>query len=133
MSGATLYDFRDMDLLLRLAHEGDNDGWAETEHLAHAMGFREDGGNRPMGMRMAWMRKYGMVEYSAEKRMWRLSRSGERVTEAHLRAAQEKTIKAVPDEALVDVMSHVTSRYMNGDPMIAHLLRREFLFGTRPR
>lgn len=133
MAGATLYDFRDMDLLLRLAQEGDHDGYAETEWMAHALGFKNSHGNRAMGMRLAWMKKYGMVEYNGEKKMWRLSPAGVRVTTAHLKAAQERTIKAVPDESLVDVMSHVTSRYMLGDPVIAHLLRREFLFGTKPR
>jgi hypothetical protein len=134
MSKATLYDFRDMDLLLRLAREGDNEGWADTHWMAEAVGLSlENGGPRAMGMRLAWMRKYGMVDYSPDLKMWRLSPSGVRVTNAHLKAAQERAIKAVPDEALVDVMSHVTSRYMLGDPVIAHLLRREFLFGTKPR
>ena len=134
MGGATLYDFRDMDILLRLAREGDNEGWADTHWMAEAVGLRSDnGGPRAMGMRLAWMRKYGMVEYEGKTKMWRLTPGGVRVTTAHLKAAQERSIKAVPDEALVDVMSHVTSRYMLGDPMIAHLLRREFLFGTKPR
>jgi hypothetical protein len=34
---------------------------------------------------------------------------------------------------MVEVMSHVTSRYRLGDPVIASLLRREFLFGTQKR
>lgn len=134
MSRATLYDFRDMDLLLRLAREGDHDGYADTHWLTEAIGLStENGGPRAMGTRLGWMRKYGMVEYNGDKKMWRLSPSGVRVTTAHLKATQERTIKSVPDEALVDVMSHVTSRYMLGDPVIAHLLRREFLFGTKPR
>lgn len=132
--GAALYDFRDMDVLLRLDREGNADGWSEAVALAESMGLPPgNGGGKAMGSRLAWMRRYGMVEYKDETKMWRLSPGGVRVTTAHLKAAQEKSIKAVPDEALVDVMSHVTSRYMLGDPMIAHLLRREFLFGTKPR
>ena len=129
---ASLYDFRDIDLMLRLEREGNHDGWAETHDLADAVGLG-DAGNRAMGMRLAWMRKFGMVEYSVEKKMWRLSPGGVRVTTAHLKAAQERTIQNVPDESMIEVMSHVTSRYMLGDPMIAHMLRREFLFGTKPR
>ena len=132
MAGATLYDFRDIDLMLRLAQEGGNEGWLEAHYLAEAVGMR-NGDVKAMAMRLAWMRKYGMVEYQEEHRMWRLSPGGVRVTTAHLKAAQERTIKAIPDEALVDVMSHVTSRYMLGDPLIAHMLRREFLYGTKPR
>jgi hypothetical protein len=55
------------------------------------------------------------------------------VTEAHLRASTQKTIEAVPDESLISVMAHVTSRFRLGDPMNAQLLRREFLFGTQRR
>lgn len=131
--GASLYDFRDMDLLFGISREGDNDGWSQVETLAHAMGFRNGDGNRAMAIRLSWMQRYGMVEYSGERRMWRLSPGGVRVTEAHLKAAQQRTIEAVPDEALVDVMSHITGRYMHGDPLIANLLRREFQFGTHPR
>ena len=37
--GASLYDFRDLDLMHRLADEGDDEGWIETEHLARALGL----------------------------------------------------------------------------------------------
>jgi hypothetical protein len=130
MSGASLYDFRDMDVLLKLAREQS----MRSDEMAQALGLTGDGSpGRAAGIRLSWMRRYGMVEFDTKARMWRLSPGGERVTTAHLQAAQERTLKDVPDEALVEVMSHVTSRFMLGDPMIAHMLRREFLFGTRPR
>lgn len=132
MAGATLYDFRDIDLMLRLAQEGGEEGWLESNYLAEAVGMR-NGDTKAMARRLAWMRRYHMVEYHEQLKMWRLSPGGVRVTTAHLKAAQERTIQAVPDEALVEVMSHVTSRYMLGDPLIAHMLRREFLYGTKPR
>ena len=65
--------------------------------------------------------------------MWRVSESGERVTKAKLRAAASNSIEKTPDDALVDVMAHVTSRYRHGDPLMATMLRREFLYGTSPR
>ena len=130
---ASVYEFRDLDLMLALARVADNDGWAETQLVAEHVGLGENGGTRAMGQRLAWMRKFGMVERNPELHVWRLTRGGERVTESHLQAAQKRAIEAVPDDALVDVMAHVTSRYMHGDPLVANLLRREFQFGTRPR
>lgn len=126
---ATLYDFRDLDLMLKIRAEGDQEGWTETERLAESMGFERA---RQIGTRLAWMRRYGMLEFDAEKHLWRLSPGGERVTNARLRAAQSRTIEALPDESMVQVMANVTSRYRHGDGMIAQLLRREFLYGTRP-
>jgi hypothetical protein len=79
------------------------------------------------------MRRFGMLDFDPQTRGWRLTRGGERVVEARLRAAAARTIDAVPDEQMVDVMSHVTARYRLGDPMMAAMLRREFVFGTRSR
>jgi hypothetical protein len=128
---ATLFDFRDFDLMLKLEDEGDAEGWIDTEHIARALGFDDD--KRPIAQRFAWMRRYGMLERDEEKRMWRLSDAGRRVVTAKLRAATSREIEALEDEAFVDVMAKVGQRYRHGSPMIAHMLRREFLYGTAPR
>jgi DNA-binding IclR family transcriptional regulator len=126
---ASLYDFRDLDLMLAIAEGAE--GISSTD-LAEAIGLGEEGA-RAAGIRLSWMRRYGMVKFDDDKRLWTLTRGAERVTEAKLRAAAAKTIDAVPDESLVDVMAHVTTRWRLGDPMNAQLLRREFLFGTQRR
>jgi hypothetical protein len=128
---ATLYDFRDLDLLLKIEAEADEEGWVETAHAASALGF--DDNAIPVARRFSWMRRYGMLEFDQQRKMWRLTPAAERVTEARLRAAQTRTIEELPDEVMVDVMSKVTQRYLHGSPMIATMLRREFHFGTQPR
>lgn len=127
--GASLYDFRDLDLMLTIAEE---EKGISSMDLGIALGLGEEG-SRAAAVRLSWMRRYGMVRFDEDARLWLLSASGERVTNAKLRAASAKTIEAVPEEALVDVMAHVTTRYRLGDPMVAQLLRREFLFGTQRR
>lgn len=126
----SLYDFRDLDLMLKVADLGDNEGWIETRALAEALGVPDDEKTSGVAIRLSWMRRYGMLEFDENRRMWRLSSGGQRVTEARLRAAAAKQIDSVPDEALVDVMAHVTTRYRLGDPVMATMLRREFLYGT---
>jgi len=128
----SLYDFRDLDLMLKLADEGDEEGWVETRALASALGVEEGEKVNGVGIRLSWMRRYGMLEFDDKQKLWRLSPSGERVVRARTRAAATKQIDTVPDEALVDVMAHVTSRYRLGDPVMATMLRREFQFGTSP-
>ena len=124
---STLYDFRDLDLMLKLAAEG---GEAETWELTEALGFAEQD-RQGVAIRLSWMRRYGMLEFDEERRLWRLSPGGERVAAARVKAAASRQIEALPDEAMVEVMASVTSRYRHGDPMVADLLRREFLFGTQ--
>ena len=131
---ATLYDFRDLDLMCKIAEVGDDVGRISAVSLAQEAGLDTDnGGSRAMGIRLAWMKRYGFVAYDDKEHLWALSAAGRRVTEAHLRASTQKTIEAVPDESLISVMAHVTSRFRLGDPMNAQLLRREFLFGTQRR
>jgi hypothetical protein len=124
---ATVLDFRDLDLMLKLEAEG---GEAQTWELAEALGFG-DNGRMPVARRLAWMRHYGMLAFDEERRLWRLSKGGERVVNARVKAAASRQIEALPDESMVEVMAAVTTRYRHGEPMIADLLRREFQFGTQ--
>lgn len=129
MAGASLYEFRDLDLMMRIEEES-----RMTSHeLAEAVGLGNNGGPRSVAIRLAWMKRYGFVEYDEKEHAWALSPGGERVTAAHLSKAKERALKDVPDEALVEVMAHVASRYRVGDPLVAKMLSREFLYGTKKR
>jgi hypothetical protein len=130
--GASLYEFRDLDVLHKIEAEGDDQGWIETEHLARSLGLGDDH-NRNVAIRLAWMRRYGMVVRDDAKGLWRLSRGGERVVAARVRAAATRELEALPEEAMVETMASVVSRYRFVDTMTAAMLRREFLFGTQPR
>lgn len=129
----SLYDFRDLDLMLKIAHEGDEEGWVETRKIAETLGIPEEERINGLGTRLAWMRKFGMLEKNDDNGVWRLSRGGERVADARLRAAAAKQIDTIPEESLIDVMSHVTQRYRLGDSMTAEMLMREFRYGTHAR
>lgn len=128
---ASLYDFRDTDILHHL-DEATTNGGVPTLELAGMLGF-EEGEIQPVGMRLAWMRRYGMVVFDEKEKLWSLSPGGARVVSARLRAPALKVVEQLPDETMVEVMAQVTSRYMRGEPMLAHMLRREFLYGTKRR
>lgn len=121
---ATLYDFRDLDLLFKLGRDRQ---WS-TEDFADALGQPEN--LHGVGSRLAWMRRYGMLTRT-DTGLWHPTHSATRVVDARLKAAQQQTMEDLPDELMVEVMSRVTQRYMHGSPMLASMLRREFLFGTK--
>jgi hypothetical protein len=127
---ASLFEFRDLDLMLKLQDEADEDGWTTTEHLARSLGLPDDLG--AVGRRLAWMRRYGMVSFDEQRRMWQLTPGGDRVTHSRLKAAQARTLETLDETAMIEVMAHVTTTYRLGDPMVAHMLRREFRYGTQP-
>lgn len=122
MNNATLYDVRDLDLMLRL-----NEGDLTAAQLADAIGMTGNG----MASRLAWMRRFGFVEREAGT--WGLTAAGSRIVRSKLLAAQTRAIESVPEASLVEVMAHVTVRYREGDVVNAHLLRREFMHGTGRR
>ena len=127
----SLYDLRDLDLMMRLDEEGGAEG-ATTQELAEAFGLTDEE-RQSLAVRCSWMRRFGMFQLDEATRMWTLSPSGERVVAAKVKAAAAKAIDTVPDASLVDVMAHVTTRFRMGDPVMAIMLRREFQFGTSPR
>jgi len=129
---ATLYDFRDLDIMYKI-DEASNGSGVDSGELAELMGFDAEEGGRNIGIRLAWMRKYGMVAFDQNTRHWALSRSGSRVVQAQLKAPELKVVKEMPDEKMIEVMSLVTSRYHRGETMIGNMLRREFLYGTKRR
>lgn len=126
----TLFDFRDVDLMHKVAEEGGAQGVTSRE-LAEALGMSDD--VQAVGQRSSWMRRFGFFDFDEDRKLWRLSESGERIVESDVKASTIERLAKVPDEELVEVMAHVTSRYRHGDAVTATLLRREFVYGTAAR
>ena len=122
-----LYDMRDLDLMFKLREVGG----ITSKELAEELGLAGDNAHSQVGVRMSWMRRFGMVDFSPKGRTWSLSHGGGRVVESKIRAAMQQELLEIPDEQMIEVMSHVTTRWRLGDPMVAAMLRREFLFGTQ--
>lgn len=129
--GASLFQFRDSDLMQKILDEGAS-GVTSAE-LSQALGMDDERGHHSLGIRFAWMRRYGMLDYDREKRLWRLTPGAQRVVAARVRAASKRELEQLPDEAMIEVMANVTHRYRFTDAMTATMLRREFLYGTAPR
>lgn len=127
---ATLYDFRDLDLMMHLAEADDV---MTTHELADALGFDAEEGGRPVGMRLAYMRAHGMVNRDDKQKTWKLSRGGLRVVQAHELAPTLRVVEQMPDEQMIEVIAMVTSRFQRGDNMLGTMMRREFKYGTGMR
>ena len=121
----SMTEFRDLDLMLKLKDSGP----MQSKDLAAECGFDELGSH--LGRRLGWMHRYGMVERDPKRKEWSLTEAGGRVVWARKRAALMSELEKLPAEELIEVMAAVTARYRLGDPMIATMLRREFIFGTR--
>jgi hypothetical protein len=127
----TVFDYKDTDLMALVESAGESGITAAD--LAAEMSYNGNDAHRAIGMRFAWMKKYGMLNYDEKGHLWTLTDGGARVMESHRVAAFTKVLKAIPEEAVIEHMAHITSVYRLGDPMIAAMLRREFQYGTNPR
>ena len=126
MKSLRLTDFRDLDLMMAVA----GNGGITSQELADKLGM--EGALQHVSVRCSWMRRFGIFDRDEVTGAWFLTDGGQRVLDAKVRAAQASSLEKVPDEAMVEVMAHVTSRYRLGDPVVATLLRREFQYGTAP-
>jgi len=131
MPKVSLYDFRDADIMHRLADA--SNGGVTSQEVAEMLGFGAEDSARTVSTRLIWMRHYGMILYDKEHKLWSLSPSGERVIAAQLKAPELRVVEKMPDEKMIEVMALVTSRYQRGEAMLGHMLRREFLYGTKKR
>jgi hypothetical protein len=124
--GLRVIDYRDTDLLRKLVDEG---GHATTIELAEALAMDDLDGHRSVGIRFSWMQRFGMVKLDEKTRVWMITDAAERILEAQSRAAVQRTIKAIPEEAIVEVVADAMTRRRLGDPVLADMLRREAQFG----
>jgi len=128
---ATQYDIRDLDIMFKIAEN--NGSGATAVDLADVLGFRPEEGAKNIGIRLAWMQRYGMVVFDDRDRTWGLSKSGRRITGAHLRAPELRVIEEMPDEKMVETMGLVLSRFQRGDSTLGHMLKREFNYTTHQK
>ena len=124
--GLSIYEWRDTDLLRKLIQEG---GYATTLELAEALAMDDVSGHRSVGSRFARMRSFGIVSFDDKTRVWSITDASERIMEAQARAAVQRKIAAIPDEAMVEVMADAMTRRRLGDPVLADMLRREAQYG----
>jgi len=128
--GASLGDFRDVDLMHKLALEGGADGLTSKE-LALTLGMSGDHATQEIAHRASWMRRYGFFDWDEKRRLWTLSASGDRVVEAQtLAAAQDPNM---PEREVVVVASQIASHLRIADETTANLIRREVRWGSLTR
>jgi len=104
-----------------------------SAELSQALGMDDERGHHSLGIRFAWMRRYGMLDYDEKAHVWTVTSSGERVMEARSRAARVKKAPVIPEEEAVEHIARITALYRLGDPMVATMIRREFMYGTDRR
>ncbi len=98
----------------------------DKDLLIHAM--------RCVGIRMAWMKRYGVVEKNEKKhKSWKLTPTGEALLDGTLGKTQESALEKVKDTQLLHLATAISERYVTADDIGATMMRRAWQYGTHRR
>jgi hypothetical protein len=133
MRSLTLYDYADRELAGVIRDVAGPDGWAWTPDISKQLGIDNKRRNQCVGIRLGWLKKYGVVEYHEKGGRWRLSAIGEVFLNGDLDAQQEELLDEVEPEQMLMVTRWMTRRWRKASKTEAHLVRREWMRGTTVR
>lgn len=141
-------DFSDREFLLLVADHYDDDGWADSLHVAQALGF-EDTGRKKVAGRFRWLYEYGAVEREHERddsgniryhrdgrqrytQRWRLTSLGEAVAYGELGKGQSSALAKMGDGQLFVATRWLSERSRDAAG-IGKLVQREWRYGHAKR
>ena len=133
----TILDFDDRALLAIVDDEADEEGWAATGDIADKV-FGSGGSEerrrhatRCIGIRFAWLQRYGVAERSHPHGSWRLTDAGYALLYGSGKTARiEKEAREALDADLLHVAMGVGDRYRKADPITQTMMRRAFIYST---
>jgi hypothetical protein len=79
LTGLTITDFADRDLLYALEESADDSGWASASEVARKIGLSRSKPAQCVGSRFAWLRRFGVMDFKIKngEGFWRLNETGE--------------------------------------------------------
>jgi hypothetical protein len=127
-----LTEFEDIEFLHKLQDVADDDGYATSAELAVELKIDNDCPARNVGSRMAWLKRYGVVELHPKKG-WRLTKIGDALVNGELNSYQRKSLSSMPEEQLLALTRQVSSRFQGAGDSAAQMMRRQFRYGMAQR
>jgi hypothetical protein len=131
-SSLRLLDYSDRELLNLMLDEGDAQGWVDSRDMARVLGMHKDHAGS-VGQRFGWMRRYGAVERKDGTREWRPTLMGRALARGDLSEDQREVIEGLSSEQMLTLTRALTTRYRRVGDTAAHLMRREWQYGTHGR
>jgi len=134
-------DFSDREILAVIADLQNGDGYAKVGDLAPRLfGLSEtessletlDHAARCVTSRLAWMRRYGLVEKGEEAGFWCISEWGKQLRFTPLGRALSSAITNTPEGSLLELTHQVADR-MKERSVAGRAMRREFQFQVARR
>lgn len=128
-----LYDYSDRELLAMMLDEAGDDGWVNTHDLAAALSIDHKHPGQCVGIRLSWLKRYGVVQRKDGSPEWRLTRAGLAQALGKLDPEQQAVLDGLSTEQMLTLTGSLTRRYRRVGETAAHLMRREMTAGIYHR
>jgi len=134
--------YSDRDLLGLIVDVGDGDGWATNLDVAvkaFGSGIMSDDDRRVhavrcVGVRLSWMRRFGVVErHERDQGTWRLSSDGEQMLNGTLGKTLAGSLSRIDDSQLLHLGTAIADRSQVAGPIGYTMMRRAWQYGVANR
>jgi len=127
-----LMEFSDRELLNVMLDVEDENGYVTTEQLMETIGLDHKHARSCVGIRLSWMRRYGVVDRH-EKKGWTLTPIGRRIALGALTDEEKKVLRDLTSEQLMEATRVLTGRYQRVGATASTMMRRAWQNGTGRR
>lgn len=132
MSGLTLYDITDKDLLFTLEDIADKEGYATAKEVADEINLEHPNPTQCVGSRFGWLKKFGLMDAKIKdgETHWRLNETGNSLLHPKkgMTKAFESQINNLSEAGRIAVTEAVSAQIArekgNMSRSAAHLSRR---------
>ena len=141
-----LQDYKDTDLLYLLRDLAGADGYVSSEALAWKIfpgAFNGDGKRgqhaiRCVSIRMAWMKRYGVVAKKERSKgdhyaEWELTPEGLLFMEGRMSPSTEAALEKLAETQLLSATEWMARRYVRSGDIASTLMRRMWMYGQHQR
>lgn len=142
MPSLKLEDYSDHELLALVNDLSDGTGFVTSGAIAEALGQAGDDLKSPtrnVSIRLAWLKRYGVMETAEEEidgkrtRGWRVTHEGAALLSGSLRKAQQEALEGLTEDRVFALARVFGQRFVNSGGMAAKMMEREFRYATGAR
>ena len=128
-----LLELSDRELLHAMLDLADEEGYASVFDLAEEFNIDHKHARQCVAQRLSWLKRYGAVERLDGEPRWRPTSKGLAIARGSLSPEQREALDGLSSEQMLEATRLVTGRYRRIGDTAAHLMRREWTYGTYGR
>jgi len=131
MESLTLFDYSDRELLhIVFDAQDEKTGYARTKDIADALGITGDRRNHSVGVRLAWLKRWGAVAKHESQSRWAVTQIGVELMNGDMTDRQKALVQQTDDGDALMLTREMTRKYRRSGVTAGHLIRREWKRGT---